>query len=90
MDPLEHHCSDVNQRAATCNNIVIDPAGPCDGCFDPCLDRAHDAAKFSEACGELWVDMYECLAEMPCEGFPKWEVSLSNDSVDYPCGKIEV
>jgi hypothetical protein len=88
-DPLEHYCEDVASRTSVCSNISFDGCEGAD-CFEPCLDRAHAAADFSEACGDLWIDIYECLVAMPCDGILAWGESLQNDSVDYPCGKLEV
>lgn len=88
-DPLEHYCEDVASKSSACSNISFDGCEG-DNCFEPCLERAHESADFSDACGNLWIDIYDCLAEMPCPGFSEWEASLQTDSVDYPCGKLEV
>lgn len=84
---IEGYCANKDSLSATC-------AGVSDGCEDaPCYEACTTlwagAAEFSDTCGDLWIEIYECFAEMPCEGVDAWRTAQLNDTFDYPCGKLE-
>lgn len=87
-DSLNRYCEAVRSRSRACDRI----ADGCEGyhCNDLCVERGHAAAEISDTCGDAWVEIYECLAKASCEGLDEWAASFSTDSVDYPCGDLEV
>lgn len=84
---LVTYCANEADTVANCDGISNDCFEP--PCHDDCVALGQGAADFSEACGKLWIGVYECIADMSCEGLATWRQALEADTVDYPCGKLE-
>ena len=87
-DPFWNQCDSLERRRVGCAEVAFE------GCEDPpcyevCTKRGKAAAKFSAACGDLWVDFYECLRDMTCEEYDQWDASQADDTLEYPCGTLE-
>ena len=66
-DAIWDRCNTLEASRVACAEIAFE------GCEDPpcyevCTKRGNAAAEFSDQCGNLWMDFYECVADMTCEG----------------------
>lgn len=84
---LEDYCANKEHLTASCAGF----AHECEEapCFDHCTSLGEAAADFSGACGELWIDTYECFASMSCDGVELWRTAQRADTFNYPCGPLE-
>ena len=87
-DPdLESYCANKTGLTASCAGQSVEcEKSPC---YEDCTTLGHDAAEFSDTCGALWIEIYECLAEMSCDGVDAWRSAQIEDTIDYPCGTLE-
>jgi hypothetical protein len=84
---FEGHCANKVSLTASCGDVSVEcEESPC---FEECTKLGTDAAEFSDACGELWIEIYECFVEMTCEGVEAWRTAQLTGTFDYPCGKLE-
>ena len=84
---LEGYCANKVALIASCSGQSFDcEESPC---YGDCTALGKAAGDFSESCGGLWIEVYECLAEMSCDGLDAWGNALNKGTFDYPCGKLE-
>ena len=84
---LEGYCGNKSAFTASCGDEIVEcDEAPCEA---DCVSYGEGAADFSDACGELWIEIYECFVTMSCEGVEAWRTAQRNDTFEYPCGELE-
>ncbi|MEZ4448948.1 MAG: hypothetical protein R3B09_05650 [Nannocystaceae bacterium] len=78
-------CENISHKGASCRGEAIE----CSPCNPACLDRWVTVVDSSDACGDIYVDYYECINQLGCGELEVWYTALGQGGTDYPCGEIE-